>query len=120
MVGVKGSLGAWHTTDLPHFRTGFPRRLVSISAFGGFVLLFSAVLLIGVLIASHRAPAAAIAPLRFSLALYPPRRLPASLNSFGIWALLVLALTVANYGYPLAQFVFLHRTAVPAFQVSAE
>jgi cytochrome c oxidase subunit I len=93
---------------------------VSISALGGLVLLFSAVLLIIVLLASHRAPAVAIAPLQFSLALYPPRRLPASLNSFGIWALLVLALTVANYGYPLAQFVFLNRTAVPAFQVSAE
>ena len=72
------------------------------------------------LIASHRGLAAAISPLRFALAVHPPRQLPKSLNSFGIWALLVLALTVANYGYPLAQLVFLNKTAVPAFQVSAQ
>jgi hypothetical protein len=29
-----------------------------------------------------------------------------------------LGLTVANYGYPLAQFVFLGKSAVPAFPVS--
>ena len=38
----------------------------------------------------------------------------------GVQPLLVLALTVANYGYPLVQFVFLNRTAVPAFQVTTE
>jgi cytochrome c oxidase subunit I len=91
---------------------------VSVSAIGGFVLVFSAVLFIGVLLASHRGPIADISPLKFSLALSPPRRLPKSLNSFGVWALLVLALTVANYGYPLAQFAFLGKSAVPAFPVS--
>ena len=69
---------------------------------------------------SARLAATDISPLKFSLALYPPRRLPVPLNSFGIWALLVLALTVANYGYPLAQFAFLNGTGVPAFPVSAE
>ena len=92
---------------------------VSISAIGGFVLVFSAVLLIFVLIASLRGPAVEIAPLRFSLAVKPPRRLPASLNGFGVWVLLVVALTVANYGYPLAQFLFLSDTGVPAFPVQA-
>jgi cytochrome c oxidase subunit 1 len=91
---------------------------VTVSAIGGFVLVFSAALLIGVLLASHRGAAGAISPLKFSLAINPPRRLPKSLNSFGVWALLVLALTVANYGYPLAQFVFLNKTAMPAFPVS--
>ena len=91
---------------------------VSMSAIGGFALVLSAALFIGVLLASHRGTAAAISPLQFSLAVHPPRRLPKSLNSFGIWALLVLALTVANYGYPLAQFVFLGKSAVPAFPVS--
>ena len=91
---------------------------VTVSAIGGFVLVFSAALFIGVLLASHRGPTAAISPLKFSLAVNPPRRLPKSLNSFGIWAALVLALTVANYGYPLAQFAFLGKSAVPAFPVS--
>ncbi len=91
---------------------------VSISALGGFVLVFSAALLLWVLWASQRAPrAASVPPLQFSLALNPPQRLPASLNGFRIWVLLVLALTVANYGYPLAQFLFLQDTGVPAYPV---
>ena len=90
---------------------------VSVSAVGGFVLVFSAVLLIGILIASHRSRVATVPPLTFSLAVRPPRSLPASLNGFGVWMLLVVALTVANYGYPIAQFLFLQGTAVPAFPV---
>jgi len=92
---------------------------VSVSAMGGLVLVFSALLLIGVLIASHRAPAAAVSPLTFSLAVHPPRNLPASLNSFGVWILLVVALTVANYGYPIAQSLLLKNTGVSAYPVQA-
>lgn len=91
----------------------------SISAIGGFVLVFSAVLFVSVLVATHRAPATPVLPLRFSLAVNPPRSLPASLNSFGIWMLLVVGLTVANYGYPLAQFLFLDNTGVSAYPVEA-
>jgi cytochrome c oxidase subunit I len=120
LVGVMGQPRRMAYYDFANSALASQGIWVSISAIGGFVLVFSAMLLIGVLLASHRGPAAAIAPLKFSLAVYPPRRLPQSLNSFGIWALLVLALTVANYGYPIAQFVFLDRTAVPAFQVSTE
>jgi cytochrome c oxidase subunit 1 len=119
----------WHVVGI----MGQPRRMayydytdpalapqaiwVSMSAIGGFVLLFSALLLIGILIASHRNRAAPVPPLTFSLAVRPPRSLPASLNGFGVWMLLVVALTVANYGYPLAQSLFLQGTAVPAFPV---
>jgi hypothetical protein len=49
----------------------------------GFVLVFSAMLLLGALRASHRGPATAISPLRFSLAVYPPRRLLESLQGLG-------------------------------------
>jgi cytochrome c oxidase subunit 1 len=120
LVGVMGQPRRMAYYDFANSALASQGIWVSISAIGGFVLVFSAMLLIGVLLASHRGPAAAISPLKFSLAIYPPRHLPQSLNSFGIWALLVLALTVANYGYPIAQFVFLNRTAVPAFQVSTE
>ncbi len=92
---------------------------VSISAVGGFVLVFSALLLVGVLLASHRGAAVGQPPLKFSLAVHPPRLLPASLNGFRIWILLVVALTIANYGYPLAQFLFLEHTGVPAYAVQA-
>jgi cytochrome c oxidase subunit I len=120
LVGVMGQPRRMAYYDFANSALASQAIWVSVSAIGGFVLVFSALLLLGVLLASHRGLATAISPLKFSLALYPPRRLPQSLNSFGIWALLVLALTVANYGYPLAQFIFLNRTGVPAFQVSAE
>ena len=92
---------------------------VSLSAIGGFVLVFSALLLVGVLLASHRRRAAAIPPLAFSLALNPPRTLQASLNGFGVWVLLVVALTVTNYGYPIVQSLLLPSTGVPAYRVEA-
>ena len=85
---------------------------VSVSAVGGFILVFSAILLVGVLIASHRGQSVAVPPLKFSLAVNPPRRLPRSLNSLGVWTLLMVALTVANYGYPLAQFLFFNNASV--------
>lgn len=90
---------------------------VSASAVGGFVLVFSAMLLLGVLLVSHRGVVGDVPPLTFSLAVSPPRRLPPSLNGFWMWILLVVALTVANYGYPLAQFLFLQGTGVPAYPV---
>ena len=90
---------------------------VSTSAVGGFVLVVSAVLLIGVLLASHAGRRASVRPLTFSLAVDPPRWLPASLNGFGVWILLVVGLTVANYGYPIAQFLYLQSTGVPAYLV---
>ena len=90
---------------------------VSVSAVGGFVLVFSAVLLIAVLLASSAAPRAPVRPLMFSLAVDPPRRLPSSLNGFGVWILLMVGLTVANYGYPIAQFLYLQGTGVPAYLV---
>jgi cytochrome c oxidase subunit 1 len=93
---------------------------VSASAIGGFVLVFSAILLLGVLLASHVGPAATNPPLRFSLAVNPPRRLPASLNGFGVWVLLVAALTVANYGFPLVQSLVLDSSGVPPYSVQAE
>jgi cytochrome c oxidase subunit 1 len=120
LVGIMGQPRRMAYYDFSNSALSSQGIWVSVSAIGGFVLVFSAVLLIVVLLASHREPATAISPLKFSLAVYPPRGLPKSLNSFGIWALLVLALTVVNYGYPIAQFVFLNGTAVPAFQVSTE
>jgi cytochrome c oxidase subunit 1 len=45
--------------------------------------------------------------------------LPASLNGFGVWALLVVALTLTNYGYPVIQSLLLPSTGVPAYRVQA-
>jgi cytochrome c oxidase subunit 1 len=118
LVGVMGQPRRMAYYDFSNPALASQGFWVSVSTIGGFVLVFSAALLIGILLASHRGAASIIPPLKFSLAVVPPRRLPKSLNSFGVWALLVLALTVANYGYPLAQFIFLNKSAVSAFPVS--
>src|SRR2546423_1559734 len=53
----------------------------------------------------HRSPALAVARPLYALAVHPPQRVPAALNSFGLWNLLVLVLMLVAYGYPIAQFV---------------
>ena len=42
---------------------------------------------------------------------------PAALNTFGIWVALMIALTVVNYGFPIAQLAMLEGTSVPAVRV---
>ena len=41
----------------------------------------------------------------YALAVHPPHRVPAALNGFGLWNVLVLVLMLLAYGYPIAQFV---------------
>lgn len=121
----------WHVVGM----MGQPRRMayydftdpalapqavwVSISVVGGAILVFSTLLLVVGLLGAHRGSASAQPPLLFSLALRPPSRLPASLNGFGVWILLVAALTVVNYGYPIAQILMLQRSGVATYPVDA-
>ena len=57
---------------------------------------------------------------RFSLAVHPPQRLPAALNGFGLWLALMVALTLVNYGFPIAHLLATPGTAVPAIVVGAQ
>ena len=68
-------------------------------------LLLAALLFVWNLAALHRSPAVAVARPLYALAVHPPQRVPAALNSFGLWNVLVLVLMMLAYGYPLAQFV---------------
>ena len=43
-------------------------------------------------------------PFAYALAVHPPERVPASLNGFGLWNILVAVLMLVAYGYPIAQF----------------
>jgi cytochrome c oxidase subunit 1 len=58
-------------------------------------------------------------PLRYALAVNPPRQVPASLNGFAVWNAIVLVLMVAAYGYPIGQFFFLKSHKVPAIEVTS-
>jgi cytochrome c oxidase subunit I len=82
---------------------------VDVSVLGGFILLASALLLLWNLAGFHRvsrAPAGALpsGPMRYALAVHPPGRIPAALNGFALWNVLVLVLMIAAYAYPVAQF----------------
>jgi cytochrome c oxidase subunit 1 len=79
---------------------------VIVSLAGGVILLASALLFVWNLLEFHRARAVVATGLRplYATALHPPERVPAALNGFALWNVLVLVLMVAAYGYPIAQF----------------
>ena len=79
--------------------------LVIVSFVGGLVLLTSALLFVRNLAVLHRSPLPALQRPLYALAVHPPRRLPAALNGFALWNVLLLVLMALAYGFPLAQFV---------------
>ena len=81
-----------------------PWMLMSLA--GGALLAVSAALFLWNLAAFHRKTLAFVtpSPVRFSVALHPGERVPAALNGFTLWNVLVLALMAAAYAYPIAQF----------------
>src|SRR5215211_7531498 len=82
---------------------------VIVSLVGGVILLVSAFLFVWNLLEFHRARAIAAEALRplYAVAVHPPERVPAALNGFALWNVLVLVLMVAAYGYPIAQFFWI-------------
>ena len=78
---------------------------VVVSLAGGLVLLVSAILFVRNLAVLHRGPAIVIERPLYALAVHPPQRVPAALNGFGLWNVLVLVLMLLAYGYPIAQFI---------------
>ena len=93
--------------------------LVIISVIGGLIVLMSAILLIAILVRSQLGERTLTAPLRYALAVNPPRTVPASLNGFALWNSILLVLMVLAYGYPIGQFLFL-KSSVPAFEVTRQ
>jgi cytochrome c oxidase subunit I len=79
---------------------------VIVSFAGGIILLASALLFVWNLLEFHRSRAVVATGLRplYALAVHPPERVPAALNGFALWNVLVLVLMIAAYGYPIAQF----------------
>jgi cytochrome c oxidase subunit I len=76
---------------------------VIVSFAGGIILLISALLFVRNLAVLHRAPAAAMTRPLYALAVHPPQRVPAALNGFALWNVLVLVLMLVAYGLPVAQ-----------------
>src|SRR5665213_3532911 len=130
-VGMIVTTFPWHYVGI----LGMPRRMasydysnpaiapealsVSISVFGGLLLLVSAGLFFAALIRGHRAAQTDPGAYRFSIAVHEPVRVPVALNGFVLWLTLMIGLTVINYGYPIAQLLALKGNAVPAVYVGA-
>jgi cytochrome c oxidase subunit 1 len=130
-VGMIVTTFPWHYVGI----LGMPRRMafydyanpaispqafsVAMSAVGGFILLISGVLFLTVLIRGQWAARSEAGAYRFAVPLHMPARIPAALNSFGLWLALMVGLTVVNYGYPIAQLMVLKETNVPAVYVGA-
>jgi cytochrome c oxidase subunit 1 len=93
--------------------------LVIISVIGAMILLLSAILLITILVRSHFGVRVAEEPMRYALAVNPPKRVPAALNGFGLWNTIVLVLMLFAYGYPIGQFFFLKNHSVPAIEAAS-
>jgi cytochrome c oxidase subunit 1 len=90
---------------------------VTMSVIGGAILLLSGVMFFVVLARGQTALRTEPGAYRFSLALHPPRSLPAALNGFGLWLGLMVGLTIVNYGFPIAHLLATPGTAVPAVNV---
>jgi cytochrome c oxidase subunit 1 len=94
--------------------------LVIISVVDGFVLLTSAILLIIILVRSHVGERSVTQPLRYALAVNPPRQVPPALNGFALWNAVLAVIMVVAYGYPIGQFFFLKSHSVPAVEVTSQ
>jgi cytochrome c oxidase subunit 1 len=90
-----------------------------MSVIGGAILVLSGVLFFIVLARGQTALRAEPAAYRFSVAVHPPRALPAALNGFGLWLGLMVGLTIVNYGFPIAHLLATQGTGVPAINVGA-
>ncbi|RDS86342.1 b(o/a)3-type cytochrome-c oxidase subunit 1 [Dyella psychrodurans] len=122
----------WHYAGI----LGMPRRMayydysnpgiasqastVILSVIGGAILVISAMLFITILVRNHRAPRVTPAPFSFSQAVHEPESVPVALNGFGLWVGLMIALTVTNYGYPIAQIITQQHAQVPAIYIGAK
>ena len=78
---------------------------VIVSLVGGIILAASAILFVFNLAMLHRRGiSGAPAMIEYARAVNPPERVPASLNGFGLWNIIVAVLMLLAYGWPIAQF----------------
>jgi cytochrome c oxidase subunit I len=119
----------WHYVGI----LGMPRRMafydysdpamaaqaawVTMSVVGGAILVLSGALFLIVLVRGQMAARIEPGFYRFSMALREPRTLPAALNGFGLWLGLMVALTIVNYGFPIAHALATPETGVPAVRI---
>jgi cytochrome c oxidase subunit 1 len=127
-VGMMVLTMPWHLVGL----LGAPRRMayydytnpalhsqaitVTMSTIGGLLLVISAAQFLYIL-ATARRQSAPVAPYLFSRAVHPHTKTPPALNSLGLWVAMMIALTVVNYGFPIAQLAATPNASVPIIPI---
>ncbi len=128
-IGMIVTTFPWHWVGI----LGMPRRMaffdfaspalasqglyVTLSVFGGFILVLSGILFFVVLSRGHFASRAEPETYRFAVAVHPPTSVPVALNSYALWLALMIGLTITNYGLPIAQLALRSDTSVPPVYV---
>ena len=99
---------------------------IKISTLGQFrvsanslILLVSGVILVYILATARKASSTAVEPVTFSRDAHPGGATPVALNGFGLWVAMMIALTVVNYGYPIAQLASLKEASVPVIPIGS-
>lgn len=117
-VGVLGMPRRMAYYDYSHPALQPQAWTVIVSTFGGLLLVISAFLFIYIL-ARPRRRIATLTPYTFSEAIHPPVHTPVALNTFGLWVAMMIALTLVNYGWPIAQMAMLEEAYVPVIPVGS-
>jgi cytochrome c oxidase subunit 1 len=128
-VGMLVLTFPWHVVGV----MGMPRRMayfdyanpeiapqaitVTLSTFGGLLLVISGLLFLLVLAGGHRSAPATLPEFRFSQPVHAVGRVPVALNGYALWLALMIGLSVINYGYPIGQLIAMQGNAVPAVPV---
>jgi cytochrome c oxidase subunit 1 len=86
---------------------------VTAAVVGGALMVTSGALFVAILLRAHWSPRIALPTYRFSLPMHAPVAVPKALNGFAVWIVLMIALTAANYGFPIIQLMAA-KTNVPA------
>lgn len=118
LVGLLGAPRRMAYYDYTHPALQAQAITVTMSAIGGLLLVISAALFLYIL-ASAKRQDGAVAPVAFSVAVHPNSKPPAVLNGFGLWVAMMVALTVVNYGYPIAQLAMTPQAYVPVIPIGA-
>jgi cytochrome c oxidase subunit I len=131
-IGMIVTTFPWHYAGI----LGMPRRMayydyhnpgiapeaptVILSAIGGAMLVISAILFITILVRNHWARRVSPEPFSFSQPVHELHSVPVALNGFGLWVGLMVALTITNYGYPIAQIITQHQAQVPVIYIGTK
>ena len=116
LVGLLGAPRRMAYYDYTHPALAPQAITVTISTFGGLLLVISAAMFLYILATAKR-QFAPVPEFTFSKAVHPGTKPPAVLNSLGLWVGMMIALTVVNYGYPIVQLALTPEASVPIVPV---